>query len=124
MHLPVTIAEYKSTIALIAEGEARKAAIFVHGFGGDPFDTWANFHGLIERDKSWDDIDLYFYAYDSIGDHIAYNSQRFEDFLNEIEGMGAERQLRVPPNRLLRDQAELSIEREMPYAEIWLVGHS
>jgi alpha-beta hydrolase superfamily lysophospholipase len=46
------------------------AVVFVHGFGGSSTKSWTNFSGLAPQRSSCVGVDLLFYGYDSIGQHL------------------------------------------------------
>jgi pimeloyl-ACP methyl ester carboxylesterase len=61
-----------------------RAVVFVHGFGGHPRKTWVDFQTLTEAFPWWDSVDLYFFKYRSVSDHIADSSARLMQFLDAI----------------------------------------
>ncbi len=62
----------------------RVAVIFVHGFGGDSYGTWRDFHGLSIKDQRLRQADLYFYSYRSSSGQLPGQASRFELFASTI----------------------------------------
>lgn len=73
------------SFALLAEDPApRRAAIFIHGYGGHPFRTWSQMQQMIGEDERWRDADAYFVGYSSTGDEIGLNASYLANFVREI----------------------------------------
>jgi pimeloyl-ACP methyl ester carboxylesterase len=96
------------------------AVIFVHGFRGDPQDTWTDFHSLIGEaisPKQWLTSDVYFFGYDSIGRSIDDSADDLLDFVNEVFPIA---ELSSTEDALIPQ----GLVRERNYQDLVLVGHS
>jgi triacylglycerol esterase/lipase EstA (alpha/beta hydrolase family) len=64
------------------------AAVFVHGFHGDPEKTWHDFQTLIdtsvESTEEWSHTDLYFFGYESVGESIENSAFDLIQFVRQI----------------------------------------
>src|ERR1039457_1552101 len=67
------------------------AVIFVHGFQGDPINTWTQFQVYIdcpcpsELSGWWATADLYFYGYNSLKGSISEQAVMFREFAKRSE---------------------------------------
>ena len=93
------------------------AAVFVHGFGGDPFYTWALFQDMVDRDSAWDRTDVYFFAYDSVGNRIRTSANRLVEFVDQTCSGTSPGIVGPGPRRIIRREGS-------PYRALTLVGHS
>jgi hypothetical protein len=81
----------KSSFAMLATGlQARRAAVFVHGFGGHATTTWSRTKELIVGNDAWRDTDAYFVGYDSTTDAVGLSVAYISRFIRTI--------CPVPPN--------------------------
>lgn len=122
----------RGSYALLSDDEnVRRAAFFVHGFWGNPDDTWMNFQWMIDsytnRFPGWKYTDAYFLNYPSFGTSIDDATealltfvksfcQGFPDELLEVERVLRAGALPLPPQRLLLPSRK--------YDSIFLIGHS
>ncbi len=64
------------------------AVVFVHGFGGSPTGTWADFHSLVDKFPGdypwWSSSDLFFFGYESIHAQIRRNAPNLGDFVERV----------------------------------------
>jgi len=98
----------------------RKAAIFVHGFGGHPVRTWSLLQDFLTIDPAWRDVDAYFIGYDSVGDETRLSAEYVGHFIREV--------CPVPPDALFTTRCAEEFVRLRPnetsYDSIELFGHS
>jgi len=114
----VPIPEFVESFAWIpAQSGVTKAAIFVHGFGGSPFGTWALFHEMVANDSWWDQVDTYFFNYDSVRNRIAASAHRLTGFVDSIFIGGS-------PGLVGGSQESVIREEGDDYEDLYLVGHS
>lgn len=71
----------KGTRAYWAVTPLRKAVVFVHGFGGDPIDTWEDFHSLLRSHSSSSGVDLIYYGYDALYTRSRISAVDLKNFL-------------------------------------------
>lgn len=105
---------------------AMRAVVFVHGLNGTATGSWGRFVELARTDPFLTEADLYFYGYDSIFPNLAENARDFRAFLTQVF---PEPHSVVAPRRILESEHGLAygarcIERDAPYEELVLVGHS
>jgi hypothetical protein len=107
------------------------AAFFVHGFLGDPYDTWMNFHWMIDTHSQefaeWQTTDAYFLNYSSFTMSIDDASEALLAFVKQFSNGVPDELLRVdaafpeipgllpPPQEVLPPRG---------YRNIVLIGHS
>ena len=60
-----------------ARQPATRVIIFVHGFGGDPINTWANFPEVLRGIDDLADCDFVFYGYDGLTDQANNAAAKF-----------------------------------------------
>jgi pimeloyl-ACP methyl ester carboxylesterase len=60
---------------------ATRLVIFVHGFGGDPIDTWTQFPTVLRSEPKLADCDFIFYGYDGLTTQANTSAALFDDFL-------------------------------------------
>jgi hypothetical protein len=107
---------------LTEEPEARRAVVFVHGFGGKPCGTWSQMPEYIAKDDGWKQTDAYFIGYNSTRDAVMLSATYLTSFIQAI--------CPVPPMKLFRVDDRKSdkkwlVRSEPPhYDSIDLVGHS
>ncbi len=96
---------------------ASKAVIFVHGYGGDPAKTWAEFHGLAPTSPDFVNVDLYFYGYDGLRSELTASAGLFRGFL---------RRLGTAPGTLINQTLPQLLRRpsDFEYTKIVIAGHS
>lgn len=130
MHHAAEIPEFPGSYALFSDSAAtRTAAVFVHGFMGDAAGTWRDFQGLIEDDAgNWNDVDLFFFDYDSFGRSVTGSAELLGRFVTGILARQIElMSVAVPDDdaygglsgRRFRLRATAS-----EYENLWLLGHS
>ncbi len=71
----------KGTRVYWAVTPLRKAVVFVHGFGGDPIQTWENFHGLLHSNAASSGVDLIYYGYDALYTRSRISAVDLKNFL-------------------------------------------
>ncbi len=72
----------RMTRAHWARSRATRAVVFVHGFGGDPVDTWVDFPTVLRGAAKLADCDLLFYGYDGLTTQANNSAAKFHDFLD------------------------------------------
>jgi len=92
MHIPVHFPAFPGSYALVSDDDAPTGAVvFVHGFWGGSFDTWQQFHTLIEHpdfEAAFRALDLFFYDYPSAKYSVKDATERFERFLRQMLEQG------------------------------------
>src|SRR6266581_6928434 len=89
-HHPRSCLGYPGSYALLSDGptEGRIATVFVHGFAGDSFSTWLEFHTLVdsvaEQFPLWQNHDLYFFDYGSVYTGTPILAARLQRFLDHV----------------------------------------
>jgi pimeloyl-ACP methyl ester carboxylesterase len=68
----------------LARKTCQRALVFVHGFGGDPQDTWMRFPHILPGDPTCTGHDIFFFGYDSLRRQAAYSAAEFGGFLREL----------------------------------------
>jgi pimeloyl-ACP methyl ester carboxylesterase len=103
----------KSYVLLSDAASVDAAIVFVHGFGGSPTSTWANFHSLVSEyapEYPWYvTFDLFFVSYDSLFSPIRFNAKRLNDFVRTVCEEEGKRDKEHPKSK---------------YKDLILVGHS
>ncbi len=91
--------------------------VFVHGYGGDPVSTWADFDRLSIDQPRLDGYDLLFYDYDGLRSELRASVNLFYDFLLWLFAF---------PIVAINNSLPKAHERPMPfnYDEVVLVCHS
>lgn len=82
--LPVDVPAGRKSRAWYARTPATRAVVFVHGFGGDPLDTWMRFPHILPGDPKCAGHDLYFFGYDSLRRQAAFSAAEFGKFLRDL----------------------------------------
>jgi hypothetical protein len=122
----------RGAYALLSDHDSvNNAAFFVHGFWGDPDDTWMNFHWMIDsysnRFSGWRQTDAYFLNYSSFSSSIDDASEGllkliksfmlgFPDELLQVEKVLGTSLPPLPSLQLLLPPRK--------YKNIFLIGHS
>ncbi|WP_107083610.1 hypothetical protein [Streptomyces viridochromogenes] len=111
----------KGSYGMLAEApEADHAVIFVHGFGGNPFKTWAHMQDLIRSDDNWKGTDAFFVGYDSIREDVMLSARYVARIISQIYPK--------PPVSLFRANVGRTNYQLRPdgtsYKSVDLVGHS
>jgi alpha-beta hydrolase superfamily lysophospholipase len=112
-----SLKEYRHVRALFSVVPSRRAVIFIHGFGGDPLATWANFHTLLPRKPEFSAHDVFFYGYDGLWAELVSSAAIFESFLSTIL---------ANPLTIINNNLPASGKRgsSFAYDHVLLVGHS
>lgn len=119
----------KSYGLLADSKEIETAVVFVHGFLGDPAETWQEFQTLVDAHSNfWPNTDLFFFAYDSFRNSVSESAVDVQKFINWVL---------EPPRELFEIQAgslpgwmRASVEKvtlreeSNRYKKLTLVGHS
>lgn len=99
---------------------ARKAAVFVHGFGGHPVKTWSLQQEFIATHPAWRDVDAYFVGFNSRGDETRLSADYVAHFLRTV--------CPLPPDSLFTTRVDDDDARLRPsgtrYESLELFGHS
>ncbi len=119
-------------VVMLAEDQPDTAVVFVHGWGGDPDTTWANFHILIDQvsDSSlrWSRADVVFYRYDSIDTGVRPNALDFGDFLSQVFPRPSQWVLTEPLNHssaVIGLDGDVIWRENFPgYSQLFVVAHS
>jgi len=86
--IPKSFPNFRKSYALLSDQDADTMVVFVHGLGGKPTSTWHDFQGLaklqVDSNSSWQNADLFFYAYESLRTPIGYNATIFASFIGDI----------------------------------------
>jgi pimeloyl-ACP methyl ester carboxylesterase len=130
--------DFPDSFALIADSEhVEDAIVFVHGFGGDAWGTWAQFHLMIDEldwISSFSNTDLYFFQYHSVWERVQSSTDRLLTFLQEVVFEGNIRHFTVrldpllvepdleSPEQVSNELSALPSARQ--YRRVFLVGHS
>jgi pimeloyl-ACP methyl ester carboxylesterase len=94
------------------------AVVFVHGFAGDPLDTWLDFPWLTPRSQKFDGIDLIYFGYDGATARVTASATFLIRFLIDLATQPAQAIIN-PTMRPVDHRAS-----PFKYEEIVLVGHS
>ncbi len=97
---------------LTEEPVATRAAIFIHGFWGHPFATWARVQDFIATDDRWKGTDAYFLGYDTVRDDIMLSARCLERAICTI--------FPQPPEALLKHR----LPTRTQYEQLVFVAHS
>ena len=77
-----------SFVLLSSRRDADTAIVFVHGWNGDPFTTWSDFHLLADNCEIVSDFyagsDLFFFGYESHEERINASSHRLLKFVDDL----------------------------------------
>lgn len=71
----------RNSVAYWSTGDPKLLLIFVHGFNGDPTDTWPHFASLLPRNPEVPAFDYMFYGYDSVQQQANSSATEFAKFL-------------------------------------------
>lgn len=112
-----SLKEHPDVRAFFSVVPNRKAMIFIHGFGGDPLATWANFHTLLPIKPEFSAHDVFFYGYDGLWAELISSATIFECFLNTML---------TNPLPVINNNLPASGKRDssFSYDHVLLVGHS
>lgn len=92
-------------------------AIFIHGYCGDPIETWSQFHRLLPATQQAKGCDLLFYGYDGLRSDIIASAGLLESFLTDLLS-----------NASVIRNASLPKSLEQPstftYTKVILIAHS
>ncbi len=131
LHIHRSIPDFVGSYVLLSTSDNVNTAIFfVHGFMGDSNDTFWAFQYFCDAagtPKWWEDVDLYFFSYNSVTDLLSTSTNKWSDFLRW--------HFPQPPAKLFKIQAyempfrtnDVDIRvRELGqgYSNAILVGHS
>lgn len=110
-HELVHLNEWGESIGFFSLQSPRILIIFVHGFGGQSVDTWADFKIILRNHSLFTDSDIIFYGYDSKFIQATTNASLLRTFLEEI----------CKPQEYLND-----VKRTVPanYEKIIFMAHS
>lgn len=119
VHIPCSLPELApgSEVLLSSSLVANTAVVFVHGHGGDPHETWAEFHDLMDssdRHSWWSRCDAYFLSYDYTS-HTDDTASYLETVLQSIY---------PSPAGELQQMLDQRVGTARTYKKLVLVGHS
>jgi pimeloyl-ACP methyl ester carboxylesterase len=130
--------QFKGSFALISPSEkVSSAVIFVHGFGGDAYGTWNEFHLNIDEidwSPSFSGTDFFFFQYSSVWERIHSSTDRLVKFLDKVIFQPDPLHFVTQLDPLLVD-ADIEISEsgtteisalpaDRQYVDVVLVGHS
>ena len=115
----------------------KTAVVFVHGFGGDACETWANFQLAVDDERvlgpKFTQIDLFFLGYQSVWERIGSSVDRLKGFIESLVEAPDDRHFAIPIAPLFvgdpnEDTIAASVGYALPekraYERMVLVGHS
>lgn len=119
-HYPERVVQWASTRsirALWSRNPGRRALLFIHGYGGNPVGTWADFHELLPTEAKAAPCDLIFYDYDGLRADMTTSAEIFRRFLDSLF---------AHPAPLINTSLPVSAARsvDFEYQEIIIIGHS
>ena len=107
----------KDVQVLFSTRPNRKAVLFIHGFGGNPINTWSDFHELLPENPNCCH-DMFFYGYDGLRAEMNASAAMFCDFLERF----------FTATNALLVAANLPSEAQRPahfcYDQLIIVAHS
>jgi hypothetical protein len=108
---------YKEVTVFVSAVPTRRALMFVHGYGGDPIETWSDFHTLLPACAECSGYDLFFYGYDALYAELIASVGLFRDFMNQVGDT---------PASLLSPVLDPAVQRPMDftYERIVIAAHS
>jgi pimeloyl-ACP methyl ester carboxylesterase len=120
---------YVNSFALLSDHpEVDGAVVFVHGFLGDPHETWYAFQEMVTSHSTaqtyWSKRDLFFFTYRSFRNGIETSARSLMDFLNLI--------FPSPPANILSILGDVPAPKSLvslnsqarAYKQLVMVGHS
>jgi len=126
---------FPNSFALISPFEdVSTAIVFVHGFGGDAYGTWNEFHLMVDED-SWTQhfsmVDLFFFDYKGVWERIHSSTDRLLTFLDKIIFRPEPSHFSVDLAPVLVDSEEVeesteisALPKDRQYQKVILAGHS
>jgi hypothetical protein len=141
MHYRIQINRPKHAYGYISSDQtARTAVVFIHGYCGDPVDTWGKFPLLIDDPRYvrwWRHADLYFYAYDTPVHQLSVYVEDLHNFLRSVYPEAPIHIFNLLPDHLVAGIYDsivsnpINLDNELPvpfvkrsYSKLILVGHS
>jgi pimeloyl-ACP methyl ester carboxylesterase len=121
-----SIKAYSGSYVYLSENpQTNTALIFVHGWGGNSRDTWADFQSIFRLDSApfWDLTDLYFYDYESVNRHLEDNALQLAKFIEKIYPQPSA-ELVSDEDFWARNIVSLVGETPRKYSSLLLAGHS
>ena len=114
---PVQWADGRQIRAIWSRNPGGKAIVFIHGYGGNPVSTWADFHELLPAQPKTAEYDLIFYDYDGLRADMTTSSDIFREFLVALFAR---------PAALVNSSLPVSAARAgiFEYTEVVIVAHS
>jgi pimeloyl-ACP methyl ester carboxylesterase len=91
-----------------------KALVFVHGFGGDPSETWMQFDSMLEGEQACRGYDILYYGYNSLRRQVRPSGLLFRQFLEALDPIAV-------ANRSIGETVR---RNPLTYDRIILVAHS
>jgi len=114
-HVPLDQVLRRAYVLLSGAATVTTAVVFVHGFKGDPVETWTQFQTIIdthaEEFPDWERTDVFFFDYDSTKASIDDSKHRLLEFVGKVY-----------PSFHFDTEAALPVTRT--YSRLILVGHS
>lgn len=93
---------------------ATEAIVFVHGYRGSSLTTWTDFPHLINQITLLENLDCFFWGYDSVREHTESCADRFYKLLRALMTKPAS----------ARRPASIPGKNSSPYRRILVVAHS
>jgi pimeloyl-ACP methyl ester carboxylesterase len=120
---------YTNSYALLSDASGvDTAVVFVHGFLGDPHDTFYGFQDMIESrssaDAHWLKRDLFFFTYKSTRNNIETSAGELLSFLDKIFPTPPDELLSLSPLQLMPKSLSSLNSPPRTYGRLVLVGHS
>jgi hypothetical protein len=121
--------QFPGSFVLLSPSDAPETAVvFIHGFGGDPYGTWSDFHQLIDDHNAtwWSGCDTYFYSYPSTARQVKISAMQLSEFLAAVYPKPKEELFIVDPAYMgVEIDGVLSACPLVPtYRRLILAGHS
>ena len=129
--LPKDGEAYLAYALLSTHPETTRAVIFVHGFMGDPVETWIDFHSQVDKWRNndwWERSDLFFFRYLSVKRSTAVTADHLFKWIKRIYPDPDPAWFRLDtsdvPSELYDAEYDIHVRVPSRYTELILVGHS
>ncbi len=115
--------DFPGSFVLIApRPNVNRAIVFVHGFAGDAYGTWANFQMMVAKIRFDLATDFFFFQYHSVTEYIQSSSNRLLTFMDELIFSLNMKHFQL---KLIDGPGYASALQEMrTYKQLTLIGHS
>ncbi len=129
---------YPDSFALVSpQTGVKTAVVFVHGFGGDASETWANFQLAVDDERvlgpEFAQTDLFFLGYQSVWERMGSSVDRLKSFIESLVEAPDDRHFAIPIAPLFvgdpdEETTSASLGYALPekraYERMVMVGHS